>query len=163
VLEVKPSQVLVYEGNSLNITVAVRNAGLNTESFNVTTYYNSTVMKVQALSSLSPGATTSFNCTWGTSGLTAGNYTIKARAEPVPNEYNITDNTLLYDGHVRIKIAGDVNSDDTVDVTDLAVLQIAYGSTPTSINWNQECDFNRDNIVNANDLEIFGKNYGKSI
>jgi hypothetical protein len=163
VLEVKPSQVSVYEGNTLNITVTVRNTGLNTESFNVTTYYNSTVIKLQALSSLSPSATTSFNCTWDTTGLTAGNYTIKTQADPVPNEYNITDNTLIYDGHVRIKIPGDANNDDTVDVIDLAVLQIAYGSTPTSINWNQECDFNRDNIVNANDLEIFGKNYGKSI
>jgi hypothetical protein len=120
-------------------------------------------MKVQALSSLSSGATTSFNCTWDTTGLAAGNYTIKTQADPVPNEYNITDNTLICDRHVRIKIPGDANNDDTVDQIDLAVLQIAYGSTPTSINWNQECDFNRDNIVNANDLEIFGKNYGKSI
>jgi hypothetical protein len=60
-------------------------------------------------------------------------------------------------------IPGDANEDGHVNATDQLLLKQAYGSTPTSNNWNQECDFNSDRIINVVDLEIFGKNYGKSI
>jgi subtilisin family serine protease len=58
------------------------------------------------------------------------------------------------------EIQGDVNHDGSVDGTDLTLLTLAYGSTPASANWNPECDFNQDNIVNAIDLMTLGKNYG---
>jgi len=61
------------------------------------------------------------------------------------------------------KILGDANGDGTVDITDLSLLELAYGSTSTSGNWNAACDFNRDNKVDAIDLFNVGKNYGKAV
>jgi len=162
VLRIQPSSTHVYQGNTLNITVTVKNTGLNTESFNVTTFYNNTVTDTHTISSLAPGATTSFNSTLDTTEITTGNYTIKTQADTVPNEYNATDNTRVYDGLLRIKIPGDVNSDNTVDNIDLAQLRTAYGNRLGDPYWNPECDFNRDNITNVADLTTLGKNYGKT-
>jgi len=163
VLGVEPSATSVYEGNRVNITVTAKNKGLDTESFNVTTFYNNSVIEVQNIMNLTAGATAMLTFTWNTSGITLGNYTIKAEADIVENEYNITDNTLSYKGIVHIKIPGDVNSDDKVDVQDLTDTVKAFGSVPTSTNWNPECDFNKDNIINVSDLATLGKNYGKTL
>jgi subtilisin family serine protease len=61
------------------------------------------------------------------------------------------------------KILGDANGDGSVNITDLSLLELAYGSTSTSANWNLACDFNRDNKIDVTDLFILGKNYGKSV
>lgn len=61
------------------------------------------------------------------------------------------------------KILGDASGDGSVDITDLSLLELAYGSTSTSANWNLACDFNRDNKVDVTDLFNLGKNYGKSV
>jgi len=54
---------------------------------------------------------------------------------------------------------GDVNGDGIVDSSDLNALSEAFGSFPSSSNWNQSCDFNYDNLVNVSDLYSLGKNY----
>jgi subtilisin family serine protease len=162
VLGVDPSATSVYEGDKVNITVTAKNKGLNKESFNVTAFYNNSVIGTQTVSNLTASDTTTLNFTWNILEITPGNYTIKAQADSLPNEYNTTDNTLSYKGIVHIKIPGDVNSDDGVDVQDLTDIDKAFGSVPTSTSWNPECDFNRDNIINVSDLATLGKNYGKN-
>jgi hypothetical protein len=57
---------------------------------------------------------------------------------------------------------GDSNNDGEVNAADLATFNQAYGSTPSSTNWNTYCDFNRDNKVIASDLHALGKHYGQT-
>jgi len=161
-LEVEPSTASVYEGNTLNITVTVKNKGLNTESFNVTTFYNNSVIEKQTISNLTPNDATTLNFTWNTSGITPGNYAIKAEADIVENEYNATDNTFI-NGMVYVKIPGDENGDGTVDDSDLAALVNAYGSIPDTPNWNPDGDFNTDNIISVLDLVALSRNYGRTV
>jgi len=163
VLEVKPSSTKIYEDNKLNITVTVKNKGLNIESFNVTAFYNNTSIEMKTISNLAAGATTTLNFTWNTFGITPSNYTVKALVSFLQNEYNTTDNTRTYDGLVYVKIPGDVNSDGTVGIVDLTDLSIAYGNTSASTNWNPECDINKDNVINILDLYLLGQNYGKTV
>jgi len=73
-----------------------------------------------------------------------------------------TTNGGTFSIHTGPEVQGDVNHDGSVDDTDLTLLNLAYGSTPTSANWNPDCDFSQDNMVNAIDLMILGKNYGTS-
>jgi len=162
VLEVEPSATSVYEGNTLNITVTVKNKGLNKESFNVTAFCNNSVIEVQTIMNLTVGATTMLTFTWNTSGTTPSNYTIKAEAYIVENEYNTTDNTFI-NGKVYVKILGDENGDGTVDDSDLAAVVNAYGSTLDAPNWNPDSDFNADNIISVLDLAILSKNYGETV
>lgn len=60
---------------------------------------------------------------------------------------------------------GDVNGDHTVNAADLTGMRNAYGSTagpPPSPNWNANCDFHGNNIIEVRDLFHLGKNYGRS-
>lgn len=48
----------------------------------------------------------------------------------------------------------DLNSDGIVDLSDLAILQSAFFSTPNSANWNASADFTLNGIVNVQDLAV---------
>ena len=163
VIQVEPSANATYEGNKLNITVTVENKGLNTESFNVTAFYNNTSIGQQTVLNLEAGAQATLNFTWSTPKGAPGNYVVKAQTASVQNEYNLTDNTRYCDELIYIKIIGDVNSDGTVNNLDIMDLSKAYGSTKTSARWNPNCDFNSDSKVDAIDLSDLGKNYGKTV
>jgi subtilisin family serine protease len=162
VVSVEPSGTSAYVGNKLNVTVTVKNTGQNTESFNVTAFYNNTIIGRQE-TSLIAGAINPLTFAWNTSGITPSHYTVKAEASIVPNEYNVTDNTFQYSGTVYVKTPGDVNSDGMVNAVDLLDVSNAYGSMPTLANWNPECDFNRDNTVSVSDLATLSRNYGKTV
>jgi hypothetical protein len=58
---------------------------------------------------------------------------------------------------------GDVNRDGVIDDLDMQRLQAAYGSTPTSPNWDKDCDLNGDGKVDMKDIAIASKNYGLTI
>jgi hypothetical protein len=69
-----------------------------------------------------------------------------------------------FDGYFR-SIQGDTNGDLHVNALDLYKLGKAYGSTygpPPSSNWNVNCDFNKDNVINSADLTVLKNNYGRS-
>ncbi|MGF1676258.1 MAG: putative Ig domain-containing protein, partial [Rivularia sp. (in: cyanobacteria)] len=57
---------------------------------------------------------------------------------------------------LKLNIAGDVNNDGVVDGVDSAEL----GSAIALNNYDVRYDFNRDNVVNAADMQILGSNYG---
>lgn len=77
------------------------------------------------------------------------------------SELENIDKTLVH-GFVRIKIQGDINGDELVDVFDITAIGKAYGSSPGSPNWNPEADINGDLIVDAADLATYNDNYGKT-
>jgi nitrous oxidase accessory protein len=167
-MSVSTSQNQVNPGTVVDVTVKVRN-NANTsvsETFTVTTKYNSTNIETKTVTNLAQGATQILTFNWDTTGVAAGNYTISAVASTVPNELN-TDNNSKNDGTVKINssVEGDINGDGAVNEQDLEMLMQAYGATPSSPGWNpekQKADLNKDNIVDVHDLEILGQNYGKT-
>ena len=70
--------------------------------------------------------------------------------------------TYSFSAGLCIWTATDVNDDGTVDVHDLFDLGKAYNSVPGDANWNPDCDFNRDNIVDFSDLDNLSRNYGET-
>jgi cytochrome c biogenesis protein CcdA len=87
-----PSQTSASRGEKVNLTVTVANSGMNTESFNVSTYYNETLIETQTVTSLSPNATQTMVFVWDTTNKTLGNYIIKAKVELSSNETDLSDN-----------------------------------------------------------------------
>jgi len=96
------SSTEIVEGHSADIMVDVANEGNKTETFNVTTYRNETIIATQTVSTLAAGANTTLTFVWSTTGLPPNaSYTIKAEASEVSDETDLTDNVFVY-GIVRI-------------------------------------------------------------
>jgi hypothetical protein len=60
------------------------------------------------------------------------------------------------------KIPRDVNGDGKVDLVDVYLVEMTYGSYPGHPRWDPNCDLNGDLKVDLIDYFITCKNYGKS-
>lgn len=60
-----------------------------------------------------------------------------------------------------LRVPGDIDSDGKCDLADVFALFKAYGSTPSSPNWNPDADLNKDGIVNFMDWKILQKFFGE--
>lgn len=103
VISVTPSVTEVYIDQVVNITVVAKNEGTATETFNVTAYYDETVIGTQNVTNLAPGTSTTLTFSWNTSGVPEGNYTIKAVASTVPGETEIVNNECV-NGTITVKL-----------------------------------------------------------
>ena len=101
VVSVAPSATKVFPCDVVYITVIVRNEGDQAETFNVTAYYDETVIDTQMVADLPSGVETTLMFAWSTC-VPVGNYTISAVASAVPEEVNIENNKFV-DGVVWVK------------------------------------------------------------
>ena len=92
----------VKTGESVTITVIVKNLGAATETFEVTVFYADTELSRQTVSNLAPDETKTLTFTWVTSGVAEGTYAIKAVAQTVSGETSVADN-VRPDGIVEVK------------------------------------------------------------
>jgi len=58
-------------------------------------------------------------------------------------------------------IIGDLNSDGTVDLDDLYIISLAFGSKPGDLNWNKYADLSGDDLVNVIDLRVAARHFGE--
>jgi len=70
--------------------------------------------------------------------------------------------TLQLNLTVTVVILGDLNSDGIVDIYDVVIIAIAFGSKQGDSNWNPLADLNNDGIVDIFDVVIVAKNFGKA-
>jgi len=81
----------------------------------------------------------------------------------------LTVSGKLYDGTIFSgtdtilvsSLLGDINVDGIVNMEDLYIAAISFGSNPNSPQWNPKADINRDNIINLLDLYLIAANLGK--
>ncbi len=142
VISLQCSSAEVHVGQSVNITVLVQNEGIVTESFNVTAYYNETIIQTQAVTNLAPDAQTILTFSWNTTDMAPDIYIIKAVASTVEGETDIADNTKV-DGTVKIVTPPKAHFAYSPDypapnqaVTFNASLSTPDGGTLTSYAWN---------------------------
>lgn len=161
VTNVTSSRTIAYQGYTIvDVYVEVTNEGTFSETFSVATYSNSTLLGNQTVT-LAPNSKLILTFSWNTTEVSCGYYTLSANASRVPDEINLTNNSFE-DSTVMVTIPGDVSGDGKVDNFDLSRMCAAYGSIPTSPNWDMDCDISGDLIVDGFDLSIAGKNYGNS-
>jgi len=94
VTDVVCSKIVVEKGDSVAINVTLENQGIYTETFNVTTYANTTIIRTQE-TTLENGSIITIEIAWNTSSLAEGNYIVKAYVWPLPFETDIADNTYV--------------------------------------------------------------------
>lgn len=152
-----------YVGRVVNVTVVAKNDGDVAENFTINICRNDTLFGTFDVINLPPGDDTTIIYGWNTSGVTAGSsYTIKANASIIPYEANITNNVFV-DGEVKIKIIGDINGDNIVDINDLIAWDMAWGSRDGEANWNPQADINGDGVVDNNDGMLIVQNYHSTV
>jgi len=150
ILSVVPSRDRTYQGVSMNITVVTKNLGTTAETFNVTAYYNQSVIGTKKVTSLTPGTNSTLVFTWNTIDASIGYYVISVNATIVPFETNTANNNLT-DGTVRVKIPGDINGDNYVDIFDAASLSLNYGRPASEF---PDGDINGDGFINILDAIV---------
>lgn len=160
VIDVSSLYTETYVGRIIPINVTVLNDGDIPEGFNVTLYYDTTLIGEQEVASLPSKENTTLTFNWDTSPVLASlvPYTLTANATILPYETNTTDNTLV-DGTVTLKIVGDVNGDGAVNITDLVAWDAAYLSHPGDPNWNAQADLDYNGVVDGDDAKIIIDHY----
>ncbi len=170
IVGVKPSKTVVGQGYSVSISVIVENQGRQTETLDITIYYNSNVIETETVA-LTSAAFKAVTFTWNTSGFVKGNYTVWAYAWPVSGETHTADN-MLADGWVYVGLIGDVNADGIVDIEDIYLISLAYGSVPVNGEYmhptpcgacphSPNMDINSDKIVDIEDIYTTALHYGE--
>jgi len=61
---------------------------------------------------------------------------------------------------ITIRLLGDINGDNVVNMKDIALVARAFGSTISSPNWNPACDLNYDGVVNMKDIALVARAFG---
>lgn len=145
----------------VTITVTVRNNGEVTQTFDVTVYYNITVIDTQTATNLTAGTQTTLTFTWNTTTIPKGKYRISTMATTVPGETNTVDNTYT-DGWVTETILGDLDGDYEVKIKDIAIVARAFGSKPGDPNWEPNADINNDGEIKIYDVATVARQFGKT-
>jgi len=102
-VDIVPSVRSVEIGETVNISVVVRNEGTEADGFNVSAYCNGLLIGSAEATNLSPYATETLDFVLDTSSLVAGNYTLSASIPYLTNEADFTDNTLV-DGVIEVRV-----------------------------------------------------------
>jgi hypothetical protein len=152
----------------MNINVTVENQGNYTETFNVTTYANTTILETREIT-LESAVSTTLTFTWNTSGFAYGNYTIWAYASPVQGETDTADNNVSAIMPVHVGVPGNVwgnqnpppTYDDVCNMRDVTYLILHFNTNPISPNWDPNSDVNNDGVCNMRDVTVAILNFNK--
>lgn len=148
-----------YTGRNVTVTVIAENNGDALESFTVEVYHNATVFAAFDVIDLASGTNITILFSWNTSDVVAGNiYAIKAEATAVPYEVDLGNNVAV-DGTVKVKIIGDVNGDNKVNLDDWIAYDAAWGTHEGDLNWNPQADIDGDGFVDNDDGVLIAENY----
>ena len=148
-----------YFGHTVSVTVVVKNKGTISETFSVTAYRSGTAIGTQTVT-LNPDDSTTLDFPWNTGTATMGaRYTISATAQQVPGETDTSDNSLT-DGEIHVKILGDIDGDNTVDIYDAIHMVVYFGEPASSY---PEADIDGDGYITIYDATYITANYGKTV
>ncbi|MBS7281430.1 MAG: hypothetical protein KIH09_16550, partial [Candidatus Freyarchaeota archaeon] len=151
----------IYQGGIVQINVTAQNMGDFTETFDIKAYYNTTIIGTIHVTNLAPGSSYTAQFTLNTSTLTpCHTYIISGEATIIPYEYN-EENNFLVGGTLKIRIIGDVNGDNKVDLKDVFAVSLAFGSYPGHPDWDPDMDLNYDNKIDLRDVFAVALNFGK--
>jgi len=149
--------ILVIPHDCVNISVTVQNMGVSAEDVWVTLYYDIAANKTISAYPLrlDGGQNYTLVFVWNTAWVPCGNYTLTA-VVTTP----LGSHTFIV-GNIVVRLVGDVNGDGIVNMKDIALIARAFGSTPTSPNWNPAADLNGDGTVNMKDIALAARYFGR--
>lgn len=161
-LEITLPSSHLYTGQSVNICVKVANKGKYHETFNVTLGYDDILIQIQTVSELASNEEINLTFNWNLESVSpCTNCTIWAEASQVPSELNTENNKMIY-GTVEVRLMGDVNGDETVNIVDIAAVATAFGAQLGSPKYESRIDLNPDGKINIIDIALAAIHFGES-
>jgi hypothetical protein len=124
VTNVSPSDTLVNLGDTVTILVTVENQGTESDTFDLTAFYDGTIVATMLGITLGSGAEDSYPFLWDTSLSGVGTFTVSANASVVPGEEDTDDNQFI-DGTVEV-VEGAI-------IHDVAVLNVVPSPTTVAV------------------------------
>lgn len=155
-------KTIVIRGEEVTIEATVENQGSYNETFNVTLCATPTINYTFTNITLTSGNCTTVSFTWNTTDFAYGNHTVSALASPVPEETDISDNTLA-DTYIIVTIAGDVDGDNDVDIFDIVAIASVYGISKPHPLYDPNCDIDNDGDIDIFDIVAATGNYGQEV
>jgi parallel beta-helix repeat protein len=159
VTNLETSKTIVGQKFTVDIRIIIFNYGTYVETFNVTTYANTTAIASQNVTLTSLNSTT-ITFTWNATGSSKGNYTISTYTTPVAGETYVLDNNFTK-GWVVVTISGDVDGDFDVDIYDVVKITRIYWSQVGDLEYKPNSDINEDGVIDIYDVVVCTGNYGQ--
>ena len=163
VFSVEVSSTWVYQGWPVYINITAINKGDFVENITLLIYNNFTADSIIGnitLENVQPGENVTVAFTWDTTRVPyCINYTVTVKAEIGKSDGNPNDN-ILRNGSVKVRILGDVNGDDKVDVEDISMVARAFGARPDRPRWDPILDLDQNMKIDIADVYIVAKHFG---
>ena len=144
----------VLQGVSLPVSASILNNGTVTEtSVVVNATANGTLIGTQTVASIGAGSSQTLTFNWNTTSASLGTYTVTATVTPVANQTDFTQIsksiTVQVLNATHPPVSFDLNGDGKVDMKDISLVALAFGShgpdipnpgSAASPNWNPKAD-----------------------
>jgi hypothetical protein len=85
---------------------------------------------------------------------------LKVTAANLTGEANPANNIMTTT--IILSIPGDVDGDRIVNILDLTIVALAFGSVPGGPNWNPNADVTLDGVVDIRDLTFVAIHFGQT-
>jgi hypothetical protein len=94
-------------------------------------------------------------------GVAPGSYTVHVKgAKWLAKDVQVTVASGSSSAVDVTLLAGDVNGDNVVDLSDFSELAGAFGSDAGTANWDSNADLNCDGVVDVTDFSLLAANFG---
>ena len=110
------------------VTVTAENLGESSETFNVSLYYDETLIETKLDVTLSAGESRTLTFTWNTTGVADGTYTLKVVASLHPDEVDTMNNTVYSEVTVGEEAEEETSLDFTPYIIAAAAIVIALAT-----------------------------------
>lgn len=140
IISQNPSPTTVVQGETITIEVIVKNEGTEPETFNVSCYYNETLLETKTVTNLQPNTTSTLSFLWNTAGVTLGLYYINTAASTVPGEKDTSDNACRSSTSVTVTLSISASINPTsarikIGESVTFTSSVSGGSSPYSYQW----------------------------
>jgi len=165
ITKISTCKTVIGQGFTLSIDVTILNHGVDDEVSTVTIHANTSV-KASLTVTLTNRNFTKITLTWNTTGVAKGNYTITAKATSVPDESDLTDNTLT-DGWIIVAMVSDITGpngwpDGKCDMRDIGTVARLFGVNYPDPRYNPNCDVIYDLKIDMKDIGTVAKHFGET-
>ena len=144
---------------NLTIKIGLENQGTKCADFDVRVYANSSLISTKRIRLL-PGQRKNITFIWFIEGY--GVYVLNCTVSVCPGEIDLSDNVYRGYQFVIVALLADLNLDRVVDISDLLIAAIAFGSSPGKPRWNFIADQNGDDYIGIDDMVHIARSFGKT-